>query len=303
MKEMTGRERVLASLAKRTPDRIPREILLEPGVAKRLAKVFGTSDLNHATRTDIVYARPAKTRLQNIIQVIFHVWMFPEMNGGVDVGGDSEMHYAEYLYPLENAETVDEIVRYPWPDLSASYRVEGVERKVAGLHDQGFAVYGDVSETFEIAWQLRSMERLFDDMLHDSEMAMVKLDHIVDRNVALAKVYALAGVDILYTGDDVAMQNGLMMSRRFWHDWLGPRLKQVIQSARQVNPNIHVQYHCDGKINDLIPDLIEAGIAILNPVQPECVDHHWVKKTFGDCLAFNGGLGVQSILPFGTYSY
>lgn len=80
----------------------------------------------------------------------------------------------------------------------------------------------------------------------------------------------------------------------------GAALAGVIGAARQIKPDILVQYHSDGKINELIPDLIEAGVDILNPVQPECVDHRWVKEQFGDRLAFNAGLGVQSVLPFGT---
>jgi uroporphyrinogen decarboxylase len=158
-----------------------------------------------------------------------------------------------------------------------------------------------VSETtFEIAWQLRSMERLFDDMLHEDEKAAVILDQITDRTAYAAGMMARAGVDLLYTGDDVAMQTGLMMSRKLWLRWLGPRLRRVIQAARSVNPDLPVKYHSDGRINDLIPDLIEAGVTILNPVQPECVDYKWVKSTHGDRLAFYGGLGVQSVLPFGS---
>ena len=64
----------------------------------------------------------------------------------------------------------------------------------------------------------------------------------------------------------------------------------MIQSAKELKPDILVQYHSDGKINELIPGLIETGVNILNLVQPECVDHHWVKDKFGDKLAFNGGL-------------
>ena len=67
-----------------------------------------------------------------------------------------------------------------------------------------------------------------------------------------------------------------------------------MDAAREVRPDIPVKYHSDGKINDLIPDLIEAGVTILNPVQPECVDHGWVKQAYGNRLAFDGGLGVRS---------
>jgi uroporphyrinogen decarboxylase len=297
---MTSRQRVLAAIHRRTPDRVPREILLEHRVADRLAVHFGTRDLVTALRQDIVYTYPTPTRFKTDFSPYFNRPGVTWDEWGRGRIWDSEMHYAEYLYPLEHAETVDEILHYPFPDVGAPYRVENLQKKVAAQHARGFAVYGDVSETFEIAWQIRSMDRLFEDMLHDDEKATVVLDQITDCNAALARAYALAGVDILYTGDDVAMQTGLMMSKKLWRQWLGPRLKKVIQAARDILPDLPVQYHSDGKINDLIPDLIDAGVTILNPVQPECVDHAWVKAAYGAQLAFHSGLGVQSVLPFGS---
>jgi uroporphyrinogen decarboxylase len=144
------------------------------------------------------------------------------------------------------------------------------------------------------------MDRLFEDISKQDEKANVLLDHITDRRVAAAEAYALIGVDIISLGDDVAMQNRLMMSRRMWLAWFQPRLKRVIDAARSIKPDILIEYHSDGKINDLVGDLMTAGVDILNPVQPECVDHAWIKATFGDRLSFSGGLGVQSVLPFGT---
>jgi uroporphyrinogen decarboxylase len=214
---------------------------------------------------------------------------------------DSIGQYAEYLYPLENAETPDEILAYPWPDLNESYRYEGLQTDVQALQSQGLAVVGGLEETvFEIAWQLRSMDRLFADILANDEKAAIVLDQITDRRVATAQAYASAGVDIIALGDDVAMQTGLLMSKKMYRQWFKPRLARVILAARERNPEVKIWYHSDGKINDLIPDLIEAGVEILNPVQPECVDHTWIKATYGNELAFSGGLGVQSVLPFGT---
>ena len=171
----------------------------------------------------------------------------------------------------------------------------------AALRAQGLAVVGGMQETvFEIAWQLRSFERLFEDIHARDEKAAVLLDQITDRRVAQAVAYARAGVDILSVGDDVAMQERLLMSRKMWTQWFRPRLQRVIDAARQVKPDLLVWYHSDGKINDLVPDLIAVGVDILNPVQPECVDHPWIKAAYGGQLAFAGGLGVQSVLPFGT---
>jgi uroporphyrinogen decarboxylase len=303
MDRMTSRERVLIAARRGKPDRLPRDMLFERRVEALMKSYYGTEDLIAATRSDIVDVGPAPTQFPKNYSSYFSLKGVSWDGWGRGRIWDAEDHYAEYLYPLENAETVAEILNYPWPDLEAPYRYDGLVEKVAKFQAQGFAVRGsaDVSETvFEIAWQLRSMERLFQDMFYGEDMATALLDQIILRNTAQARAYARAGVDILYVGDDVAMQSGLMMSKKLWRKWLQPRLRQVICAAREIKPDILVQYHSDGMINDLIPDLIEVGVDILNPVQPECVDHHWVKERFGDQLAFNAGLGVQSVLPFGT---
>lgn len=303
MDEMTSRERVLVAGHRQQPDRLPRDIHFESGVAQKMKDYFRTDNLIAATRSDIVDVGPNPSRLKQDFSKYFSQKKVRWDEWGRGRVWDADQHYATYLYPLEKAETIEEIHNYPWPDLAEPYRYEGLGEKVVNLQSQGYAVRGsaDVSETvFEIAWQLRSMDRLFQDMFQDEAMARAVLDPIITRNIAQAQAYARAGVDILYVGDDVAMQTGLMMSRKLWLKWLSSRLKSVIDAARQIKPDILVQYHSDGKINELIPDLIDAGVDILNPVQPECVDHQWVKEKFGDRLAFNAGLGVQSVLPFGT---
>jgi uroporphyrinogen decarboxylase len=75
---------------------------------------------------------------------------------------------------------------------------------------------------------------------------------------------------------------------------------RVIRAAKEVKPSILVFYHSDGNVWDAIPDLIEAGIDVLNPVQPECMDPAQVKNEFGDRLSFFGTISVQRTMPFGT---
>lgn len=301
MAEMTSRERILAAGRRQLPDRVPRFINVEYGLAQELQRRLGADDLSRYFRNDLygVGVNPTAVKYD------FSRYFTREGVGWDEWGGgriwDAGMHYAEFLYPLEHAETVDELEAYPWPDLQEPYRYEGLAERVADLHAQGLAVCGWLgSINFELAWQLRSMDRLFEDMLSEDAMATVILQKIEERTVAMARAFSRAGVDILLTGDDVAMQDSLMMSRQLFNRWLRPGLERVIMVAREENPDILVWFHSDGRINELIPDLIEAGIDILNPVQPECVDHRWVKATYGDRLAFSGGLGVQSVLPFGS---
>jgi uroporphyrinogen decarboxylase len=301
MAEMTSRERVLAAARRQTPDRVPRDIWLETRTIDRLREHYGTHDLLAAMRMDVASVGPDPTTTANDYSRYFTRPEITWEEWGRGRIWDAEEHYAEYFYPLERAETVEEIQAYPWPDLGEPYRYAGLRARVEDLHRRGYAVSGGLAETiFEVAWQLRSMDRLFEDMMLDDEKAVVLLDQITERRAATSRAYAEAGVDIVFVGDDVAMQTGLLMSRKLWRKWFAPRLARVIDAAREVNPEVQVQYHSDGKINDLVPDLIELGVTILNPVQPECVDHRWIKATYGDRLAFCGGLGVQSVLPFGT---
>jgi uroporphyrinogen decarboxylase len=299
--EMSGRERVLAAVERKTPDRIPRVVPLEAYVHNLVSQHFEGQDLVQALKLDMLGVYPLPTRLTNDYAQFYTRPGVTWEEWGRGRLWDPIGQYAEYLYPLEKAETADEILAYPWPDYTEPYRYAGLDERVAALHAAGFAVSGGLEETiFEIAWQLRSMERLFADILDNDEKAELLLDQITAQRVAAARAYAAAGVDILALGDDVSMQNGLLMSKRMHRTWFQPRLARVIQAARAIKPEIKIWYHSDGKINDLIPDLIDLGVDILNPVQPECVDHAWVKQRFGQRLSFSGGLGVQSVLPFGT---
>ena len=147
---------------------------------------------------------------------------------------------------------------------------------------------------------MRGMDRLFMDFYDNPEFATALLDQMLEIRTFQAVRYAEAGVDILHTGDDLGMQHTLIMSVAMWRKWIKPRLAKVIQAARQVKPDLLVEYHTDGFVIPFIPELIEIGINVLNPVQPECMDPAEIKRKFGDYLAFSGTVGNQSTLPFGT---
>jgi uroporphyrinogen decarboxylase len=299
--EMTSRERVLAAANRQVPDRVPRIVPMERFVWNLMSQHFDSQDLAASVKQDLVWVGPAPSILKNDYSRYFSRPGVTWEEWGRGRIWDADEQYAEYLFPLEHAETVDEIITYPWPDYTQPYRYNGLVEKVAALHHRGLGVCGSLAETvFEIAWQIRSMDRLFEDILSNDEKAVVLLDKITEQRVAEARAYASAGADLIELGDDVAMQTGLLMSKRMHRQWFKPRLARVIQAAREIKPDIKIWYHSDGKINDLVPDLIDVGVDILNPVQPECVEHAWIKAAFGEKLAFSGGLGVQSVLPFGT---
>ena len=301
MTEMTSRERVLTAMRRQQPDRVPRYLSFVAQKEREIMQRFGLVDMLPFTRIDIWRVAVNPTR-QKLDYSRYYTRTDVEWDGwGRGRVWDAEQHYAEYLYPLENAESVADLEAYPWPDELASYRFDGLEERVADAHDRGYAVVGVLGDTvYEMAWQLRSVERLFDDMINNEEMAIALLDRITDYRMAHARAFARAGVDIILSGDDIAMQHGLMISPVMLNEWLFPRLKRIYDAGREEKSDLLVWFHSDGKVDEVIPNLIDIGIDILNPVQPECVDHRWIKETYGDRLSFAGGIGVQSILPFGT---
>ncbi len=153
---------------------------------------------------------------------------------------------------------------------------------------------------WETAWYLRRMDLLMIDMAAEDEKAVFLLDKITDSACFRAARYAEAGADILALGDDLGMQRSTMMSREMYRTWLKPRLKRVIEAAKAIKPDIIIQYHSCGYVTPFIPDLIEAGIEVLNPVQPECMDVEQVLGVFGGRISFNGTIGTQTTMPFGT---
>ena len=153
---------------------------------------------------------------------------------------------------------------------------------------------------FEQSWYLRGMENLLTDFLSRPEMATALLDCLTELRCFQARVYAEAGVDILRLGDDVSTQRGMLMSPKLWRRWLKPRLARVIAAARAARPGVLVFYHSDGDCRAIVPELIEIGVDILNPVQPECMDPAEMKRLYGDRLSFWGTVGTQTTFPFGS---
>jgi uroporphyrinogen-III decarboxylase len=105
---------------------------------------------------------------------------------------------------------------------------------------------------------------------------------------------------MIWLGDDVGAQSGMLISPRHWRMFLKPRLANFIAELKSLNPQVKVAYHSDGNILPIIPELIEIGLDVLNPVQPACMDPDGLKQAFGDRLCFWGSIDEQHTLPFGS---
>ncbi len=299
---MEPRERVLASLRRERPDRIPFELDLTESLLKEFRERTGTEDFAEYYGLDTRTVKVGPTRLKTDFSKYL-----PELPEGTEVDEwgvghrpGSLYHFTKMIHPMAKFESIDELKEYPFPDLDADYRYEGMKEKVEELHSRGLFVDGSVGHIFENAWYMRGLDNLLVDFYQNPEFAEYLLDKITDMNSVIGARMAEAGVDMLRYGDDVGTQKALMMSPEIWRRFLKPRLARQIAAAKKINPNIHIWYHSDGNIADIIEDIIEAGVDVLNPVQPECLDPVWVKKQFGDRITLWGTIGTQTVMPFGT---
>jgi uroporphyrinogen-III decarboxylase len=115
----------------------------------------------------------------------------------------------------------------------------------------------------------------------------------------VARNMAKRGVDMIWLGDDMGGQDGLLIPPEIWREFLKPRMADI-KEIKKIDSQIKIAYHTDGNNYDIIPELIEIGLDVLNPVQPECMDPALLKSRYGNELCFFGGIAVQSTLPLGT---
>lgn len=220
---------------------------------------------------------------------------------GVGYKKGSVAHFTEMQHPLKGFDSVEEFANYPYPDPVNDYKWDDVPCKVKSIKEQDLiAVAGMQMTIFEIAWYLRGMDNFMIDMVMNPELANYHLDRIEGIRCEFAKRYASAGCDVLSLGDDIATQRDMMMNPDMWREYLKPRLANVIKAAKDINPDILIAYHSDGNLMKVIPELIEVGVEILNPIQSECMDPVEIKKKYGDRLSFWGTVGTQTTMPFGT---
>ena len=200
-------------------------------------------------------------------------------------------------HPLANERAVDDYIP-PDPNRPALY--SEAARVLREFKDEYWIVGVTVTTIFETAWALRGYERLLSDFLLNPELADRILDIPYLYHLTAAKKLVQMGVDMIWTGDDVGAQNSMLISPRLWRRFLKPRLAHFIAELKAINPQVKVAYHTDGVVYPIIPELIEIGLDVLNPVQPACMDPARLKKEYGTNLCFWGSIDEQRTLPFGA---
>jgi uroporphyrinogen decarboxylase len=207
-------------------------------------------------------------------------------------------HYTEIVHhPL-----VDEraIGSYTPPDPNRPELYSDAEQMIRAFKDEYWIVGVTVTTIFETAWALRGLEQILVDMKMAPELANHLLDIPYSYHLAAAKKLVQMGVDMIWTGDDVGAQNRMLIAPKMWREYLKPRMANFIAELKAINPALKVAYHTDGNIEAIIPELIEIGIDVLNPVQPASMDPAMIKEKYGDRLCFWGSIDEQHTLPFGS---
>ena len=210
----------------------------------------------------------------------------------------------DHRHPLIAAATPADIDAYDFPVVRSPEDVARLQAAVESAHAAGRAVAGQVPHLggvlFETAYRLRGLDNLLEDFRSRPAFAELLLERITEaacRNVAQL---VAARVDIVLLGDDIGTPTSMLLSPDMWRQWLKPRLARIIQAARQIDPRAAVAYHSDGFFLPVVEDLIEIGVEILNPVQPDCLDPLAVRERFGDALTVWGTVGSATLLPYGA---
>jgi len=287
---LTQKERVRSAFAHEPTDRLPTQINYTRAAAEVMAEYLGVAPAelparldNHLLRVDISYER----QLSEDERIAFDWW-------GVGYDTQEEGLFAAFN-PLAETKDLD---NHHWPDPHGPGLLDGAAEAMEYDEGRHFVVPNFGFALFERAWALRGFETFLLDMALDLDFAEELLERITEIQLVLVRRFVELGVDGGYFGDDYGAQRHMLFSPRMWRRLIKPRLARLIAPYREVG--LPVILHSDGQIADILLDLVEIGVTVYNPVQPEVIDHAWLRNTFGDRMAYYGGVSTQTVLPNGS---
>jgi uroporphyrinogen decarboxylase len=223
----------------------------------------------------------------------------------VDIGGAIYRELAEF--PLVDA-TIDSLDHYPWwPDPLDPDRYVGIEREARHLfYNTDWALVGcpSFNGIWERACYLCGFTRMLEGLLLEPEFVHAVLERITDIcKLSLERYLDLAGpyIQIVKMGDDLGTQNGPQMSPKTYRQVIKPHHHGLFHFIKE-RTGARIFLHTCGSVYRLLPDLIDAGVDVLNPVQVSAkdMDTRRLKAEFGDRLSFMGAIDTQHVLPFGS---
>jgi uroporphyrinogen decarboxylase len=312
---MTSRERVFAAAAHKPTDRVPVDYCTRTDVARRLTRHLGLSEREELYKKLGIDIRK--------LSVGENHPAFNEKVNGI-LGGSSERSGARYIFhedgsyenawgivskPSENG-LYDQWIRGPfsdtmdldsflWPGMDIIESVDSIRKRIEAFRGQ-YAVMGTMDYPFKTCWHMRGLENYLCDMLVEktfaSELLLRAASYQKEKGLRLIE----AGADILSFSGDIAMQDRMMVQVDAWRELDKPVFAGMIKAFRKAKPDILVYYHSDGNMEEVIPDLVEIGVDIINPIQPECMNVTEIKRKYGDSITLHGTISIQRTLPNGT---
>jgi uroporphyrinogen decarboxylase len=302
---LTGRERVRLALEHQETDRIPIALVcggINPPALRELDAFLGqergiTAEGYLEPLVDIVQVDPAYAGPP--LPAKTDIWGVQRRDVSYGPGSYDEIA----VYPLASAASPADVAAHRWPD-PAWFDYSRLPARIAAVRavrDRAIMVWN--GNIFETAWYMRGLEQMLVDVMVDEEIATAIMARVTDFYVAhFDRVLAAAPgqVDLVFTADDIGDQRGLLMPKEKWQRLIVPhhaRLNRVIHGH-----GAKVIYHTDGSIMEAVDGLIAMGIDVLQALQfsADNMDPVRLKREFGSRLCFEGGVSVQTTLPFGT---
>jgi uroporphyrinogen decarboxylase len=294
------------------PDRCPMQVSFTPEFASRLRKELqlgddqlhnphgggNTYELERALGEDLLltsvgWANSYYQEAQDYIDEWGIGWKSVDYDTPFGLGRYTEFSH----HPLAEDSAIPS---YQPPDPTRPELYQEAGWVLETFKDEYWIVGVTVTTIFECAWALRGYEQLLTDFSLNPELAECLLDFPYHYHLAAAKQLVRMGVDMIWIGDDVGMQTGMLISPQHWRRFLKPRLANFIAELKAINPQVKVAYHSDGNVMRIVPELIEIGLDLLNPIQPACIDPAEIKRRYGRQLCFWGSIDEQHTLPFGS---
>jgi len=309
---VNSKERVLTAINHEEPDRVPIDSWMAPEVSEVIIKLLNIDiskdrfAMAKALGHDMLYTnigmcdgfnsiyREDRKIGENLYQDLWGIkWRKKTQKYG------SYCEFAEH--PLADIEKYD---NYKWPNPLNSLKKEiEMYRKLIEKDGKEYAILGGVACTMlEASWYLRGLENFMMDLVTNKDFAEELLDKTMNYHLTISKKLVEMGVDIIWWGDDISNERGPYISPKLYRELIKPRYAYMIQEVKKINKNIKIAYHTDGKIEWALNDLVEMGIDILNPLQPDANDVAAIKRKYGKKLTFWGNVDTRRVMSNGSCS-
>jgi uroporphyrinogen decarboxylase len=286
---LNNKEWIEATLAHRETHAVPYNFMFSPPARARVQQHYGCEDVATALHLPLrmtgtvsvkpLYAPPAQFG-ETVTDEFGVTWSTSEIDRGSPIGP-----------PLVQPD----LSRYAFPDPRSEYRFEGLADWCARNAGHYRIVW--VGDLWERATFMRGMERLLVDLALNAGFVEALLrglaDHILATMEVLFERFAFEGVAV---SDDYGTQKALLMSPSDWRRFIRPRLAEIYAFAKKHGRIVF--HHTCGHVGPIVRDLIEIGLDILHPIQPEANDILALKREFGGEITFCGGVRTQDLLPY-----